>query len=226
MAPSAEGRGASVFRRVLQDRGGLLDEIADGRAPDMTKVAIASLVLSAIGGLGLGVSNGPLQAVAAAAKMPLVTLGALAVCFPAFAIFAALLGSRASVEKVLRVFAVGLGLRGAIIAGLAPLLLFFSSVGSPYGFLLLAGLAVFGIAECGFLRTVERGVAALHARGDPISLGLVRGWAVLYLAVAAQMTWSLRPFIRHPSISDFQLLGGPGGNMFTYVLENVVHALR
>ena len=49
---------------------------------------------------------------------------------------------------------VGLGLRGAIIAGLAPLLIFFSSVGSPYGFLLLLGGLVYGLAEVGFLKVV------------------------------------------------------------------------
>lgn len=222
LAPSPPIDPQNLFRRVLQDRKALLTEVARGDKHSLGKVALVSLLLTALGGLGLGASTGFDQALAAAVKMPLIALGSLAVCFPAFYVFAALQGSKVSIEDILRVFAVGLGLRGAIVAALAPVLLFFASVGSPYGFLLLLGTVVFGVAEAGFLRTVEQGVEQLReVRKDGLSLGLVRGWAVGYLAVAAQLTWSMRPIIRHPSEPDFVLFGGPGGNMFTYFVTEV-----
>lgn len=221
-APVAPAEPTSLFRRVLQDRAALLAELARGEKQPLLRIALVSFLLTALGGLGLGASAGFDQALAAAVKTPIICLGALAVCFPAFYIFGALQGSKVSVEEVLRLFAVGLGLRGAILAALAPLLLFFSSVGSPYGFLLLLGAVVFGVAEAGFLRTVEQGVKAIRdERGDALSLALVRGWSVGYLAVVAQLTWSMRPIIRHPSIEEFVLFGGPGGNMFTYFFQEV-----
>jgi hypothetical protein len=222
--PAPPRREGSILRRVLQDRQGLLEEIVEGKQLPMGKVALISFVLTSIGGLGVGASNGALQAISAAVKLPLITLGALLVCFPAFYIFGLLQGSRISVEKTLRMLAVGLGLRGAIIAGLAPLLIFFSGVGSPYGFLLLASGITFGIAEIGLMKTLDLGIRTLREKThDPFSQWLVRGWMVLYMAIALQLTWSLRPVIGNPSMQGFHLIGGcPGeGNMFTYFLQHV-----
>lgn len=223
-APVA-GPPATAFRRVLQDRARLLEDVATGNAVSLRNVALASFGLTAIGGLGLGVANGAAQAVASAIKLPLINLGALAVCFPALYVFSVLAGSKLSVEKTLRFLAVGLGLRGAIIAGLAPLLIFFSSVGSPYGFLLLTAGVVFGVAELGFLRALDQGIATFKARtDDSISPRLLRGWMALYMLVLMQMTWSLRPVIGEPGRA-FSIVGGyPGdGNMFAYFARNVLH---
>lgn len=217
----------SIFGRVLRDRRALIDEIVGGKRIDLTRVVLAGLGLTALGGLALGVASPhAIQIPLAALKAPLIGLGALVVCFPAFYIFAVLLGSRLSVGKALRLLAVGMGLRGAIIAGLAPLLLFFASVGSPYGFLLVAGLVTFGLAEGAFLHTVELGVKRLRDAGDSISLAFTRGWMLIYVAVIMQFTWSLRPIIglcqHDANICHWALIGGgPGGNMFTHFMSNV-----
>ena len=122
-----------------------------------------------------------------------------------------------------RIFAVGLALRGAIVGAIAPLLLFFSCVGSPYGFLVVAGLVAFGIAEAGLLRTIDQGVRILRQHSEQgLSVGMTRLWMAVYMVVAMQLTWSLRPIIRHPSVEEFTLFGGPGGNMFTYFLQYVI----
>jgi hypothetical protein len=221
-APVAPQRGASLLRRVLQDREALVREVVEGVPHDLSAVALSAVALTGLGGLALGAFNGALQAGAAAVKVPLVTLGALAVCFPAFFIFGVLQGSKVTVAQALRLFAVGLGLRGAIVAALAPLLLFFASVGSPYGFVLLLAGAVFGAADLCFLRTVERGVETLRrVRKDDFGLGLVRGWALAYLVVATQLTWTLRPIIGEPG-QGFELFGGPGGNMLAYFASHVL----
>jgi hypothetical protein len=215
----------SIFRRVLQDRATLLEEIADGHSVSLRAVALASLALTAMGGVGLGVANGALQACSSALKLPLVSFGAIAVCLPALYVFSALNGTKLSLEKTLRYIAVALGLRGAVIAGLAPLLIFFSTVGSPYGFLLLLAALVLGAAEFGFLRVLDQGIRTFKQRShDPISLRLVRGWMVLYSAVLLQLTWSLRPLIGEPGRA-FSIVGGyPGdGNMFTYFAKTVGH---
>jgi hypothetical protein len=212
----------SLLRRVLQDRTSLLTEIADGKKTNLIAVALASFALTAMGGLGLGASHGPLQALSSAVKLPLINLGALAICLPTFYIFAALQGSQISLEKVLRMFAVGLGLRGAVIAGLAPLLIFFSSVGSSYGFLLLAGGLVFGIAEIGFMRTLDNGIRIFKDRqNDPVGLALARGWMLLYLLVAMQLTWSLRPVIGEPGQPFTLVMHQDQGNMVVFFFRNI-----
>lgn len=210
----------SLIQRILSDRDAVLAEIARGAAPALGRTFAISILLTVMGGLALGASRGALQALSAAAKAPLITLGTLVVSLPAFYIFAALSGSKIGPRQTVRFMAVGFALRAAILAGLAPLLLFFSCVGSPYGFLLfLAGL-VFGLAELGFLRCVSAGVRALRDEtGDALSLALTRGWMVVYVAVSCQMTWSLRPLIGHPD-EALTVLGGHG-NMYSYFFQNV-----
>lgn len=222
-----EPREDSLLRRVLQDRTWLLDEIACGRKTGLLKVALVSFALTALGGLGLGAAHGPLQALSAAVKLPLINLGALAICLPTFYIFAALQGSRLGLDKVLRMFAVGLGLRGAVIAGLAPLLIFFSSIGSPYGFILLAGGLAFGIAEIGFMKTLDQGVRIWKERTkDPVSLWLVRGWMLLYMLVAMQLTWSVRPVIGEPGSAFSLITQQEEGNMIVFFLKHVASLVR
>lgn len=218
---------APLLRRVLQDRTALLQEIVAGARPALGGVAALSFLLAALAGLALGTPNGLAQALSAAFKAPLIGLGTLGVCFPAFYVFALLQGSRLSLGQALRILAVGLGLRGAILAGLTPLLLFFSSVGSPYAFLLLLAIAIFGAGEFALLRTLHQGAQLLRASGDRLSQSLVSGWSLLYLLVIAQMTWTLRPLIGHPETfadQGWHFLGGPGGNMFTYVATEVARA--
>ena len=210
----------SLLRRVLQDRTALLREVVAGERHDLRQVALVSLLMVALGGLGLGVASAhAVQPLVAAVKLPLILLGALVVCGPAFYIAGVLGGSRLTASQALRIFAVGMGLRGAVVAALAPLLLFFAGVGSPYGFLLLLGLVVFGLGELGFLRTIERGIESLREVGDSFSLGLTRVWMVVYLAVVAQLTWTCRPLIGHPE-EAWALLGGRG-NIYSYLLQNV-----
>jgi hypothetical protein len=225
--PVHEPQDKSLLRRVLQDRNALLDEIACGKKSDLLKVALVSFALTALGGLGLGAAHGPAQALAAAVKLPLINLGALLICLPTFYIFAALQGSRLGLDKILRMFAVGLGLRGAVIAGLAPLLIFVSSIGSPYGFILLAGGLAFGLAELGFMRTLDNGVRIYKERTkDPVGLALVRGWMLLYMLVAMQLTWSLRPVIGEPG-SPFTLLTVQDeGNMIVFFFKHVASLAR
>jgi len=213
----------SLLRRVLQDRAALLGEIAAGKKCALAKIVAVSFALTALGGLGLGASHGAQQALSSAGKLPLINLSALAISFPAFYIFAALQGSKLSLEKTLKIFAVGLGLRGAVIAALAPVLIFFSSVGSPYGFILLAGGLTFAIADAGFLRTLDQGVTIWKERtGDKVGLGLVRGWMILYLVVGMQLTWSLRPVIGEPQEAFMWLRHCDDGNMLVFFFKNVV----
>lgn len=225
-APS-EQRG-SVFRRVLQDRSALLSEVIAGEEIPIGKLLLASALLTSLAGVALGASNGLAQSLSAGVKTPLLAGGALLVTFPAFYVFALLQGSRLGIGQAARLFSVGVGLRSAILAGLAPVLFFFSCVGSPYGFLLLLGLGVFGVGEAALLRTVREGAAKLREAGDPIGRGLLLGWSALYLLVVAQLTWSLRPLIGNPGVfaeQGWHAFGGPGGNMLTYFAQQVLGAL-
>jgi hypothetical protein len=217
----------SLLRRVLQDRTALIAEIAEGKRARLLDVAFVSFLLTGLGGLGLGVSHGALQAVSAAIKLPLINMAALAICLPTFFIFAALQGSRLGLEKLLRLFAVGLGLRGAVLAGLAPLLIFFSSVGSPYGFIVLAGGLVFAFAELAFMKCVDQGISVFKEKtNDPVGLALVRAWMVLYLVVALQLTWSLRPIVGAPGEAFELIRHCDEGNMVVFFVKNALGLLH
>jgi len=211
----------SLLLRVLQDRQGLIDTVLQGGKIPLKQIVLVALIACAVFGLALGVNSPYLQQpFVAALKLPAVMFGSLAVCFPAFYVLGALRGSSLRVREAFGLIGIGMGLRAALLVSLVPIVLFFSAVGSPYWFLLALGLGVATVAEVGFLHTLERGLYRLkYLRQDTVSLGLYRVWALVYLAVGAQFTWSLRPIIGDPS-AEWLLFGGHG-NMLTYALKHV-----
>ncbi len=57
--------------------------------------------------------------------------------------------------------------------------------------------------------------------GDTVGLAFVRGWMVLYMIVAMQLTWSLRPVIGEPLEKFMWIRQVDDGNMLVFFFKNV-----
>jgi hypothetical protein len=159
LTPSPSNRG--LLRTTLFH----LDRLLRGDATRMTVLRAGSLEIP-IGGMsllvaGLGAvygicmgsyavfSSGDdalLQMLATSIKVPLLLVLTLVVTFPSLYAFNALIGSRLSIDGVLRLLIASLAVIVAVLASLGPIVAFFSVSTTSYYFMLILNVAVFSLA--------------------------------------------------------------------------------
>ena len=154
--------------------------------------ALYGLVMGALGGRILG-------GVYSASKVPVLVLGATALCLPSFFVVNAVLGLRADFRAALRGILAAQGTVAVCLGGLAPVLLLFyvSRVSYPVALLLNGGL--FAVASFAGQCTLRRHYAVLIERNGRHRIALT-AWFALYVFVSIKLGWMLRPFIGDPSL--------------------------
>jgi hypothetical protein len=90
-----------------------------------------------------------MQLIASAVKLPLLFFLTLIVTLPSLYVFNALVGSRLTVQAVLRLLVAALGVMLAVLASLGPIVVFFSVSTDSYPFMKLLNVAAAGLS--GFL---------------------------------------------------------------------------
>jgi hypothetical protein len=118
-------------------------------------------ILGAIYGLCMGCftlfqgKHGSLwQALATVLKVPALFFLTLAVTFPSLYVFNALIGSRLTMQSVLRLLVISLTVMLTILASLGPIVAFFSASTPSYPFMLLLNVVIFAVSGCLGLRTM------------------------------------------------------------------------
>lgn len=86
------------------------------------------------------------QLVASMVKVPALFFLTLLVTFPSLYVFNALVGSRLTVEAVLRLLIAAMGVTLAVLASLGPIVAFFSVNTSSYSFMVLLNVFVFTLS--------------------------------------------------------------------------------
>lgn len=112
-----------------------------------------------------GASNDALlQMLASAVKLPLLFFLTLLITLPSLYVFNALVGSRLSMQSVVRLLIAMLGVMLAVLASFGPIIVFFSVCTESYHFMKLlnvAAAAIAGVLGMAFLlRTLQRLVLA------------------------------------------------------------------
>lgn len=131
------------------------------------QVSVAVIVAAVFAGLCMGSyavvrggTDGLMQMLASAVKLPLLFVLTLLVTFPSLYVFNALVGSRLTWESVLRLLVAANGVILAVFASLGPIIVFFGLSTTSYPFMktlnvLAAGIGgVLGLAF--LLRTLHR----------------------------------------------------------------------
>jgi hypothetical protein len=215
---------------ILSDRERFFAEVAEGEGLS-AKLAYALwtlLALCALYGAAAGAYAGPAQAFAAAIKLPLLFLGTLAICFPAFFVIQVLVGSRLRLQQVLALVLGALSLSAILLGAVIPITAFFLLTGANYYFLtLLHVLIVLGTGLVGMVVLHEGLAFACEKRGvyPKKAMTIMKVWAVLFAFVGIQMAWNLQPFVGDRG-QPFQLFRHNEGNFYTaiiYSLQKLSH---
>ena len=93
-------------------------------------------------------SEGPsyLQLVATTVKVPALFVLTLAITLPSLYVFNALVGSRLSLDSVLRLLVAAMAVMMAVLASLGTIVAFFSLSTTSYPFMILVNVVVFGVS--------------------------------------------------------------------------------
>lgn len=223
-APSLHSYG-EFLAALLSDRERFFDEVVAGvELGRKLRFALGTLVV--LGGLYGGVAgaySGPLQALAAAAKLPFLFLATFAVCFPAFYVVQVLVGSRLRLMQVVVLVTSALALTTVVLAAFIPVPAFFLITGANYYFQHLLHITLVGAAGIFGMYALHDGLTMICERRGVYprkALTIMRLWAVLFGFVGIQMAWNLRPFLGDRN-QPFQLIGRYQGNFYTAVIYAV-----
>lgn len=134
------------------------------------------------------------QVAYAAIKTPLLLIVAFLVALPSCFVLGALLGLRDDFGQAVRALIASQAALAIVLASLAPLTLLFYASSSDYRQALVLNGAMFAIASLvgqGLLRWHFRPLIARNSRHRQLLIA----WGVVYVFVAVQLAWLLRPFV-------------------------------
>jgi hypothetical protein len=116
-------------------------------------LAILGAILGAVYGLFMGCFGlfggghaAFLKLITTVFKVPILFFLTLAVTFPSLYVFNALIGSRLTMQSVLRLLVIALAVMLAVLASLGPIVAFFSASTTSYSFVLLLNVFIFAVS--------------------------------------------------------------------------------
>ena len=191
----------SALTRAFHDWGPLLRADGDFRVGSgplpWRRLATAVVLGGLIYGAVMGSYAGAEAALYAALKVPLLLTGALFVCLPNFYVVNAVLGLADDYTAAVRGIISAQATLAVVLAALAPVTLFFYLSTDDYDFVKLLNVAMFALAGLSAQRTLARHYRPLLARQPRHRVALIV-WPALYLFVALQLAYALRPFVGNP----------------------------
>jgi hypothetical protein len=169
-------------------------------------------------GAAMGMYNArALQAIYSGTKVPLLLLVSSGICLPSFFILNTILGLRDDFVAALKGIVAAQATMAVILTALAPVTLFLYASSHDYDFaIVLNGVMFFAGALAGQV-TLSRHYRPLIARNPRHRIGRI-SWLVLYIFVAVQMAWVLRPFIGSPGMEVSFFREGAWSNAYVVVL--------
>ena len=194
--------------------------------PGRSVVPWRQLVLLVVaGGFLYGAAMGTfglraLQALYSASKVPLLLGFATLVCLPSFYVVNVLLGLRDDFSAACRgVFAAQATL-AVVLAALAPLTLFVYVSTEDYAQAIVGNGVMFLVATVTGQVTLSHHYRTLIAQNPRHRVGRAL-WVVLYVFVAIQLAWVLRPFVGSPGIPTGFLRENAWSNAYVQVFAAV-----
>ncbi|MCU0492028.1 MAG: hypothetical protein MUD01_10590 [Chloroflexaceae bacterium] len=154
--PTSASHPLLVIERLLREREVVWQQIRNEyRINELIGQMLSSSMIALFCyGLTLGLSNGWLQALASAIKLPLLFLLTLAICLPTLYYFNLVFGARLSVRQALALVLTAITVTAVLTLAFAPISLFFLLTAPDYDFyktLNVAILTLTGFIGLGFL---------------------------------------------------------------------------
>jgi hypothetical protein len=161
-----------VIERILRDRDGIWRQIVEDRdlKPLSGLMLLSSAIALAAFGAVLGASDGWLQAIASAVKLPILFLVTLAICMPTLYLFNLVFGARLSLGQAVAVVSVAITVMSTLCVAFAPISLFFLITAPDYYFYKLLNVAIMALTALVGLRFLVVGMRAMNAaHAAPVS---------------------------------------------------------
>jgi hypothetical protein len=173
-------------------------ESADARSALAWTLAVlvaCGMIYGAVMGVFGGVSGERAwQVLYSAIKVPLLLLAAFSISLPSFFVINTLLGLRGDFLAALRSLVAAQAGLAAVLLSLAPFTLFWYASSADYDAALRFNGLVFAVASLAGQRLL-RGYYAPLIQRNPKHRWMLWAWLVVYVFVAIQMAWILRPFV-------------------------------
>lgn len=159
-----------------------------------------------------------LQILYSALKLPLLLGLSTAICLPNFYAVNAVLGLRDDFGAALRGVLATQATVAVVLASLSPLVALIYVSSDSYPLAIVGNGVLFAVAALGGQVTLARHYEVLIAR-NARHLWARRTWLVLYVFVAIQLAWMLRPFVGAPEMATSFFRSGPWSNAYVVVLR-------
>ncbi len=196
---------------------------------------IASLLLCGLYGLTMGATHfreadwgaGFAQSLSSAAKVPLLYLLSLLVCCPVLYFVIVLMGSKLSFTQTLALLLLAIAMNAILLAGCAPIVLFFVFTGSGYLFIKLLHVVIFAFSGGWAMMALWHGLASMCEKSDLYpkqAIRILQIWILIFGFVGTQTAWSLRPFIGDPTQKFEIVRSDQSGNIYLSIWESLIPA--
>lgn len=190
---------SNIVTALLKDPQRVSERIAGQR--ELLKAG-AMLLVSAVAchvvfGFAMGMFKGLTVAVMDAAKVPLVAVCALLLCFPSLYVFACVAGAPLSLSQTFMLGCSCLAMVGLLLVGLAPVAWLFAVSTESLPFMVILILLIWSVAMVFTARYVGKlGAHPLFQRQSGIKL-----WFLILTLVTLQMVTCMRPMLAKPDKS-------------------------
>jgi hypothetical protein len=192
----------ALVNRLLRAPEEVAQDCKDDR--DVAKVAknamLAIAICAAVFGAVVGSWHGGPQIGFAALKMPIVMLGTLILCAPAFYAVAAVFGRPWRFRAVVSLALVAGARFALVLLAAAPALWLTINLGAPYHAIKLVAALAYALAGLAALTLLLRGLG--DGSGKALTITLFVG---IFLMVGGQSAWILRPYLGTPGEKDIAL---------------------
>lgn len=227
-APAALPDGAVArLELLLREPDAFLAALAraeeDASLASLTRVLTAAVVVGAgVFGAVVGAHRGALQMLYCTVKVPLILLVTLAVCAGPFVAFTRAAGLPLAARSVIAL-ALGSCARFALVlVGLAPFVWLMEGWSLGYHRVILAVVAVCGVAGAFAGRLLFSGLARSGPAGVRVGLAFVAVFAV----TGAQTSWILRPYVVRPRTEHIPFVRSLEGDFLDALGTSALSAAR
>lgn len=158
-------------------------------------------------------------------KVPLLLLVTFGLCLPSFFVINTVVGLRDDFGEALQAVVATQSCVTVLLACLAPITAFFYLCNSSYARAILFNGLIFAVASITAQVVLRRYYAPLIQRQRTHRI-MLYAWLLLYIFVAIQMAWVLRPFIGDPSLPVAFFRRGAWGNAYVVVAGLIADVFR
>jgi hypothetical protein len=208
----------AVVADLLHARGNFA--VGRGRVPWLQLGLLLALFGFAYGAVMGSYGLRAEQALYSGIKVPLFLGGATLVCLPNFFVVNTLLGLREDFTAACRGILASQATIAVALAAQAPFVALAYASSDNYRWAIVINGAWFALASLAGQMTLARHYGPLVARNQRHRTGRT-AWLVLYVFVAIQLAWMLRPFVGAPAMETTFLRQGPLTNAYVVVAKDV-----